>query len=532
MAIKRPDRYTHNNPNLPILYSEDVKGGALKTANLDTLLTDFVGKEAKLFENVTKVYVIDDGSGGADYRLTNIGNVGTIGSWERVNVDTSDLAKLNGGNTFNGNQIIKSGILEIRRNGFAAQLYFAQEDGTQIGYIAAAIDPITGNRYLGIGGGGYTVATIDLVTRIMNFTAPPTINGVPIGTGGGGGTNKFADLTDDARDNASLAGYLDAKADLVGGLVPSSQLPAYVDDVIEGYKLSTVFYEDAGHTIAITGEVGKIYVDLTSGQSNKQYRWSGSAYIQITNGLIASTADVPDSTDKRYVTDAQRTVIGNTSGVNTGDETATTLGATVAGADNNSSPLDTALFFIRNSTTGLLNKLTYANLKVNLKTWIEATVFATIKATKGLFGTTTAKNAHITVGASTSTLATEHKDWGVAYTGTEAGAEWKETTGFRKFLKRDGATDEYLFMGANPALAGTGVAIPLLAADGSLTRGGTIKENTTLSGAVITAITGASYTTDRATITPAGGDVFYMGQMYDDGTYTYIAIANNSVRRY
>lgn len=34
----------------------------------------------------------------------------------------------------------------------------------------------------------------------------------------------------------------------------------------------------------------------------------------------ATTADLPDSTDKRYVTDAQRTVIGNTSGVNTGDQ--------------------------------------------------------------------------------------------------------------------------------------------------------------------------------------------------------------------
>lgn len=128
---------------------------------------------------------------------------------------------------------------------------------------------------------------------------------VAFGTGGGGGTNKFADLTDDARDNASLAGYLDAKADLVGGLVPSSQLPAYIDDVIEGYKLSTAFYEDAGHTIAITGEVGKIYVDLTSGQSNKQYRWSGSAYIQITNGLIASTADVPENASYLYFTNAR-----------------------------------------------------------------------------------------------------------------------------------------------------------------------------------------------------------------------------------
>lgn len=40
----------------------------------------------------------------------------------------------------------------------------------------------------------------------------------------------------------------------------------------------------------------------------------------VTAGADATTADVADSTDKRYVTDAQRTVIQNTSGTNTGDQ--------------------------------------------------------------------------------------------------------------------------------------------------------------------------------------------------------------------
>lgn len=41
----------------------------------------------------------------------------------------------------------------------------------------------------------------------------------------------------------------------------------------------------------------------------------------VTAGADATTADISDSTDKRYVTDAQLTVIGNTSGTNTGDQT-------------------------------------------------------------------------------------------------------------------------------------------------------------------------------------------------------------------
>ena len=39
----------------------------------------------------------------------------------------------------------------------------------------------------------------------------------------------------------------------------------------------------------------------------------------VTGGADATTADIADSTNKRYVTDAQLVVVGNTSGTNTGD---------------------------------------------------------------------------------------------------------------------------------------------------------------------------------------------------------------------
>ena len=41
----------------------------------------------------------------------------------------------------------------------------------------------------------------------------------------------------------------------------------------------------------------------------------------VTSGADATTADIADSTNKRYVTDAQSTVIGNTSGTNSGNQT-------------------------------------------------------------------------------------------------------------------------------------------------------------------------------------------------------------------
>lgn len=68
------------------------------------------------------------------------------------------------------------------------------------------------------------------------------------------------------------------------GKVPSSQLPSYVDDIIEGYKSGADFFEDSAHTASkkITGETGKIYVDLST---NVTYRWSGTAYVEISASL-------------------------------------------------------------------------------------------------------------------------------------------------------------------------------------------------------------------------------------------------------
>lgn len=65
-----------------------------------------------------------------------------------------------------------------------------------------------------------------------------------------------------------------------GGLVPSSQLPSYVDDVLE--------YPSPGD-FPSTGEEGKIYVTK---DTNLTYRWSGTGYVEISKSLgeTSSTA--------------------------------------------------------------------------------------------------------------------------------------------------------------------------------------------------------------------------------------------------
>lgn len=75
------------------------------------------------------------------------------------------------------------------------------------------------------------------------------------------------------------------------GKVPSSQLPSFVDDVIDAYIVSGATALTSGWLSAtdggsaLTPETGKIYVVLSSGvYQNKTYRWSGSTYVDISSG--------------------------------------------------------------------------------------------------------------------------------------------------------------------------------------------------------------------------------------------------------
>ncbi len=139
------------------------------------------------------------------------------------------------------------------------------------------------------------------------------------------------------------------------GKVPTAQLPSYVDDVIMVANFAALPW---------TGETDKIYV---TEDTNLTYRWNWSSYTEISASLAlwetsstayrwdrgktaydhsqltsgnphnvtktdvglsnvvnadtTTTANITDSSNKRYVTDANLTVIGNTSWTNTGDQT-------------------------------------------------------------------------------------------------------------------------------------------------------------------------------------------------------------------
>lgn len=84
----------------------------------------------------------------------------------------------------------------------------------------------------------------------------------------------LGNVTNHAQVKRSEMGAANGVATLdADGKIPSTQLPSYVDDVLEyGSKSS----------LPAAGETGKIYV---TSDTNLTYRWSGTAYVEISPSI-------------------------------------------------------------------------------------------------------------------------------------------------------------------------------------------------------------------------------------------------------
>jgi len=132
-------------------------------------------------------------------------------------------------------------------------------------------------------GGG--VVTVPVATSAI-------VGGVKSGTDITVDSNGNVSVVDDSHEhsnkvNTSSIGINGGVAQLdTNGLVPASQLPAFVNDVLE-YATLSVFPSP--------GEAGIIYVALNT---NKSYRWSGTQYI-----LISSSLSIGETTDSAFAGD-------------------------------------------------------------------------------------------------------------------------------------------------------------------------------------------------------------------------------------
>lgn len=92
------------------------------------------------------------------------------------------------------------------------------------------------------------------------------------------------------------------------GKVPTSQLPSYVDDVLDGT------YDEANNRFltpdggVYTPESGKIYIDTNT---RVTYRWSGSVYVEIASSLkLGTTAETAFPGDRGLALEQEVSKLG------------------------------------------------------------------------------------------------------------------------------------------------------------------------------------------------------------------------------
>lgn len=184
----------------------------------------------------------------------------------------------NGGNSDELDNSVKNALGAYHKTS-----YTTGSDGT----ITAIFTQMNNSANFGITGNqveieGCNLSTIQIVIPLdaePYHTSDVTIN---VGSDINYSVPTYSELTNYV--TKSEKGSANGVATLDGnGKVPSSQLPSYVDDVIEGYYYNGQFYTDSAHTQLITPETGKIYVDL---DTNKTYRWGGTTYVEISQSTI------------------------------------------------------------------------------------------------------------------------------------------------------------------------------------------------------------------------------------------------------
>jgi hypothetical protein len=273
-------------------------------------------------------------------------------------------------------------------------------------------------------------ATYDSATGVLNI--PAYQGGVTsFNTRTGAITLTSGDVTTAlgyTPENAANKGIAGGYASLDGaGLVPSTQLPSYVDDVLEYADLAS---------LPATGTTGKIYVTL---DTNKIYRWSGSAYIEISptvgtiwggiTGTLANQTDLQSALDAKQDditltttgTSGAATFIGNTLNIPQYQGGVTSFNTRTGAITLSSGDVTTALGFTPYDATNPSNYITLTALS-------STATGLTYTNTTGVFSLTTGYAIPTTV---------KQGNWDDAYTFVAAFPSQTGNTG--KYLTTDGS---------------------------------------------------------------------------------------------
>lgn len=281
------------------------------------------------FNEVDDILYYGKGTGGSGGSATTIEAIGGKGAYVGLTGDQT----VGGTKTFS-NQITGS----ISGNaGTATKLATGRTIAMtgDVSWTSASFDGsanVTGTATLsnsGVTAGTYKSVTVDVKGRVTAGTNPTTLSGYGItdaqpldadltaiaglsGTSGllkktsadtwtldtasyitgitsGMVTTALGYTPENSANKGQANGYASLGSD---GKVPSGQLPSYVDDVLEYANLAA---------FPVTGATGIIYIAL---DTNKTYRWSGSAYVEIS-ASPGSTDAVPEGSTNLYFTQAR-----------------------------------------------------------------------------------------------------------------------------------------------------------------------------------------------------------------------------------
>lgn len=327
------------------------------------------------------------------------------------------------------------------------------------------------------------------------------------------------------------------------GLIPSSILPSYVDDVIERASIAAM---------PATGETGKIYVAL---DSNKTYRWSGSTYVEIS-ASPGSTDAVPEGSLNMYHTAARvattpLTGLAAGAGTPVASDTVLTGFGKVLGFINNIAATirGTALTGFTASTGAVTASDTVLSAPGKLQGQVTALQGNIPTAAEMQAGT---DNTKFATASRVSTWWAWVKTQAQVFTArvsapvvklvpqgatpaSSDGDVWMENTNSRPRMQKGGqvvdvltSADNYLFVGASPRLVQTNAL-------GDLSATQEIAEGFVTDADVISAITAASFTAANnytVSINPLNSKTLYQGQWYKNGADMYFAVDDNSVYKF
>lgn len=189
--------------------------------------------------------------------------------------------------------------------------------------------------------GVYEPANSNIQSHITNTSNPHSVTKSQVGLGNVDNTsdaNKpISSATQtalDAKESTANKGVAGGYASLDGsGKVPSAQLPSYVDDVLEYANLAA---------LPVTGTTGVMYVTL---DTNKTYRWSGSAYVEISPSPGSTDSVTEGSTNLYFTNERAQDAVGgaltDSSEIDfTYDDAAGTITATIKTGSIDESKLD------------------------------------------------------------------------------------------------------------------------------------------------------------------------------------------------